>query len=187
MITKQNLNTGGINAGVDELTQLVSVSVAAGTTLAVGTPILRDLTQLPGGQLPVDVAGSTRFFNARITDCGVLATSASAGDVLGVFAGVGEQNRAVTNSSTNAVRYIIPVRKLGLSRVLAGAVSAGTAVTIGAKLIVSNSNIFATVGTRAIGTSVGVVTAFAINTTIAAAITSTGIHVRHYDYDAAGD
>lgn len=172
MITKANLTTSGLNASTDELVRLVSVSLAAGATLAVGTPILRDITQLPGGQLPSDIYPSTKFLNARITDCGVLATATAYGDVLGCFTGLGGQNKPLTNSGTTAARYVIPVRMIGLGRVLAGALTAGTAVTIGSKLIVSNANIFATVGTRAIGTSVGVVTAYAIDTVVPAAIAS---------------
>jgi len=177
MITKSNLSTGSVYGGTDELTQLLTISLTAAQVLAVGTPICRDITKLPGGMLPADASPSVLFFSARQTDTGVLATSANAGDVIGVFTGVGEQNIALTNTTAVTKNFVIPVRRVGLARVLAGAVAAGTAVTIGSKLIITSSNVFATVGTRAIGNSIGVVTAYAVNTTIALATAAGSVAV----------
>jgi hypothetical protein len=146
---------------------LVATPVSGSATLAVGTPLLRDLTKFPGGYGPND-----NVFKARSTDSGVLATSANGGDVIGIFQGKENQPIAYLNPNTTQTTYVASCRMKGIGRVLAGAVASGTAVTIGAALIVSSSNIFATVGTRAIGTSVGTVIAYAINTTVAASVAS---------------
>ena len=176
MITPAQIATDGVNSGVDKIDGFVGVVLQPATTLAVGTPILRDLTQLPGGLLPNDVNPSRLFFNARTSDRGVLATATNPGDVLGVFQGVGEQGVAYANTSGAVQTYPAILRKAGIGRVLAGAVTAGTAVTVGATLITTNANVFATVGTRAIGTSIGRVIAYAVNTTIAVSI-ATGSQV----------
>ena len=167
-INKNFVSTDGLNAGVQADDIFVGVSLAAAGVLAVGTPICRDLTALPGGLLPQDVNPSKLFQNARVSDHGVLATSANAGDLLGVFQGVGEQGIAYTNNTGAAQYYPAPCRFQGIGRVLAGAIAAGTAVTIGSILVISNANIFATVGSRAFGTAIGRVIAYPVNTTVAA-------------------
>lgn len=149
---------------VDDI--LVGVPVAASATLAIGTPICRDITQVYG--VPLDQPPSKLFQNARVGDRGVLATSANAGDLLGVFQGV--SGAAYKNTGSVQTIYEAKCAFQGVGRVLAGAVASGTAVTIGAKLVVSSSNIFATVGSRAIGTAVGIVLAYPVNTTVAANI-----------------
>lgn len=166
-INKNFVCTDGLNAGVQTDDILVGYTIAASGTLAQGTPICRDLTALPGGLLPLDQPPSKLFQNARVSDRGVLATSANAGDLIGVYGGA-----AITNSGSVSALYELPLKFQGIGRVLAGAVASGTAVTIGAKLIISSSNIFATVGSRAIGTAVGQVVAYPINTTVAANISS---------------
>jgi hypothetical protein len=162
-VNKNLVSTDGLTAGVQGDDILVGISLANNAVLAQGTPISRDLTQLPGGYAPLDIQPSKLFQNARVSDRGVLATSANAGDLLGVY-----QGATYTNTSGATQIYVATCKFQGLGRVLAGAISSGTAVTIGAKLVVSSSNIFATVGSRAIGTAVGQVAAYAVNTTVAA-------------------
>jgi hypothetical protein len=167
-VNKNLVCTDGLNASVQVDDILVGVPVAASGTLALGTPICRDLTQVYG--MPQDVPPSKLFVNARVGDRGVLATSANAGDLIGVFQGV--SGGAYKNSGSVQAIAEVKCAFQGVARVLAGAVASGTAVTIGANLIISSSNIFATVGSRAIGTSVGKVMAYPINTTVAANIAS---------------
>lgn len=169
-INKNFVATDGLNAGVQGDDILVGYSIAASGTLAQGTPICRDLTQLPGGFLPQDQQPSKLFQNARVSDRGVLATSGNAGDLIGIY-----QGPSITNSGSVASIYEIVCKFQGLGRVLAGAVASGTAVTIGSALIITSSNIFATVGSRAIGTAIGLVAAYAINTTVASSV-ATGSH-----------
>jgi hypothetical protein len=163
-ISKNFVVTDGPGAGVQVNEILIGVPLVNAATLAVGTPILRDITALPGGMLPRDANASKLFYNSAVGDRGVLATSASAGDVIGVYQGVGSQGTPYTNNSGATAIYVATCRMQGIARVLAGAVAAGSAVTIGSSLIVSNSNVFATVGTRAIGVSIGRVIAYTINT-----------------------
>lgn len=164
-VNKNFVATDGLNAGVQGDDIQVGISLANAAVLAQGTPILRDLTQLPGGFAPQDVGPSKLFQNARISDRGVLATSANAGDVIGVY-----QGSSYTNTTGSSQIYVASCKFQGLGRVLAGAVAAGTAVTVGANLITTNANIFATVGARAIGTAIGKVVAYPVNTTVAANI-----------------
>lgn len=166
-INKNFATTDGLNAGVQTDEILVGISLANNGVLAQGTPICRDLTQLPGGLAPQDAGPSKLFQNARISDRGVLATSANAGDLIGVY-----QGATYTNTTGSSQIYVASCRFQGLGRVLAAAIAAGTAVTVGANLIISSANIFATVGSRAIGTAVGKVVAFPVNTTVAASIAS---------------
>lgn len=162
-INKNFIATDGLNAGVQGDDIQVGISLANNAVLAQGTPLCRDLTQLPGGYAPQDVNPSRLFQNARVSDRGVLATSANAGDLLGLY-----QGPSYTNTTGAAQIYVATCKFQGLGRVLAGAIAAGTAITIGAKLVISSSNIFATVGTRAFGTAIGQVAAYPVNTTVAA-------------------
>ena len=144
-------------------------SLAAGGVLAVGQPVCRDVTQFVGQYSIVPNPPSTLF--AASADKVVLPTSANAGDVFGVFQGPGYNAVPYTNLSGATQAYGSGTyRKVGPGRVLAGSLTAGTAVTVGSTLVISNANAFATVGARAIGTSLGRVLAYPINTSVAAAI-----------------
>lgn len=145
------------------------MNLAAAGTLAVGQVVSRDVTQFVGQYSIVNNPPAAVF--TASADQVVLPTSANAGDVYGVYQGPGYNNALYTNSTGATLAYGSgSYRKYGPGRVLAGAVTAGTAVTVGSTLIVTATNAFATVGVRAIGTSVGRVIAYPINTTINAAI-----------------
>jgi hypothetical protein len=171
-VNKTFVVTDGNFPGVQTDDILIGSSISASGTLNVGQPFCRDLTQLAGGHAQNDLAivPSKLFYNARTSDRGVLPTSANAGDCIGIFQGIEGQGIAYTNTGSASVIYVAQCRQKGIGRVLAGAVASGTAVTIGAALIVSSSNAFATVGSRAIGTAVGTVVAYPIFTTVSASV-----------------
>lgn len=134
-------------------------------TLLVGQPVMRDVTQFVGQYAILNNPPSALF--QASADQVVLPTSANAGDVYGVFQGPGYNNVTFTNvTGANLAYGSSCYRKVGPGRVLAGAILAGTAVTVGSTLVVSPANAFATVGARAIGTSLGRVLAYPINTAI---------------------
>ncbi len=143
--------------------------LAAGGVLAVGQPVMRDITQFVGQYSITPNPPSTLF--AASADQVVLPTSANAGDVFGVWQGPGYNPVPYTNLSGATMAYgTSSFRKYGPGRVLAGAIFGGAAVTIGSTLVTTAANNFATVGTRAIGTALGRVIAYPINTSVAAAI-----------------
>jgi hypothetical protein len=72
------------------------------------------------------------------------------GDVYGVY-----QGPPITNNTGATQVYAIEALQFGYGQVLAGAVTAGTAVTVDGALIISSSNAFATQGSAAINVYVG--------------------------------
>ena len=158
----------GPNAGAETADFSGIVQVAAAGVVSVGQVYMRDLTQLVGQYGIVNNPPSALFVSSG--DQLVLPTSANAGDVYGVYQGAGYNNAPFTNvTGANAAYSAGDFRKIGPGRVLVGAIAAGTAVTVGAALVQLAAQNFATVGVRAIGTTVGRVIAYPINTLINAA------------------
>ena len=157
----------GPNAGTDWLEFEGALQVPAGLCIAQGQVYKRNILALqgPNYQYPQQSSG----------DRVVLPNSTSAGYVYGVYQG------PQLVAPAGGVLPIQPAsfRRLGVGQVLCGAVSGGTAVTIGsivgcsAALGASATN-YATVQTATIGTLVGVVMAQPINTYLVGAVTATG-------------
>jgi hypothetical protein len=171
-------NPGLVNDGPNASGEIFDfgaiIQLASTATFSPGQVVVRDLTQLVSqySQIPNN-APATVFVPQA--DQVVLPTSANGGDVFGVWQGVGYGSAIYTNSTGATQAYSSGTfRRNGVGKVLAGALTGGTAVTIGSTLIVSAANAFATVGTRAIGTAVGRVVAYPINTTIPLGVTTTG-------------
>ncbi len=159
----------GPNASAETADFEAVFQLAPGGSLAVGQPVSRDITQYVG-QYAIYPNPPSPLFPAS-ADQVVLPTSPNAGDVFGCFQGPGYNALPFTNLTGANLPYgAATYRRFGPGRVLAGALTAGTPVTIGSTLVVSAANVFATVGARAIGTSLGRVIAYPINTSVPLAI-----------------
>jgi hypothetical protein len=139
------------------------ITLAAAATLALGATVCRDITQLVG------IAGQSGASNTQnLPDVVVVPSSANAGRTYGVY-----QGPSITNLTGQSVAYFLAFRRKGVGLVLATAVTAGTAVTVGSNLIsqptTSNQVI---VGAFATGKEIGMVIALQINTTNSTAITA---------------
>jgi hypothetical protein len=116
-------------AGTTSFRRTGTYSIPASGTLKRGQPLCRDITQLSGffstrgGGAPaanVPTSGGQ-------SDILVLPTSANAGACFGVYQGPD----IVNPSSTTALVVPVQCMKMGYGVVLAGALAAGTAITVG--------------------------------------------------------
>lgn len=129
----------GPNAAWDTSDTFCQITIAAAGTLQQGMPVLLLVSSLgPNATTPV-------------CEQVVKANGTGAGPVFGVY-----QGPNITNGSSAAVTYTIQVRTSGYGVVYAGAVAAGTAVTVGGSLVVTSANPFATEGSATIFATVGV-------------------------------
>jgi hypothetical protein len=153
--------TGAPFACTEFMDATAQIQLANAAVLQQGAVVCRDITQIVG--LPGLVGTSA---TASQTDQVLLPASANAGRIFGVY-----QGPTITNATGSPVTYTLDFRKIGPGLVYAAAVSAGTAITIGANLIAqptTSSNVI--VGAFATGKEVGMVIATPINTTVALAI-----------------
>lgn len=110
----------GFNYAPDIITSVVTYTIPASGTLLTGQPLCRDVTQIPSS------AGA---------DICVLPNNANAGTCIGVY-----QGPNITNPSSTATLVVdIEVITDGWGVVLAGAATAGVAVTVGGALVVASS------------------------------------------------
>lgn len=183
----------GINASGDVIDAEAVISLPSGgfpgfPAIPTGLPVLRNLavlvnvgTQGSAPTIPQNAAGSAPF-PVGAPDVVVPANAgAIAGDVFGVFQGPSQgalipttiagsytQGPITSPFGSFPVNTRLVCRKTGIGWVLAGAATGGNTIAVGQPLIVTPAQTFpyATRGVRAIGTSLGLVTAQPISTTL---------------------
>jgi hypothetical protein len=141
----------GFNYQADAAYVDVVVQLASGAVCTTGQVLCRDVTNIP---------------SATAADQCVLPTSANAGPVMGAY-----QGPAITNSTGATATYTIQLQVGGWGSVFAGTNATPTRVTVGSNLVVTSSNLYATVGAYAVNTEIGVALATGTNTAVGANLT----------------
>lgn len=158
--------------GDDDMGQIV---LANGSTLKLGQPLCIDITKLgPDNNVP------NNAINPPLCEQLVATTSTNAGDIFGVVTGVTSslpknvtlsQVQGIptwTNSTGGNVTLTVDVRQVGWAYVYAGTAAigqtGGNSILVGSRLITTSAQPFAIQGSSAIGSTVGLALATAINT-----------------------
>jgi hypothetical protein len=171
--TTRQIDGPNANWGADD--EIGAITLAANATVKLGQPLSIDVTQLgPDNNVPNN--GAALPLGERL----VATTSANAGALFGVVTQVQTplpKNLSLTyvngvptytNISGSNLTVVVWVRQLGWAYVYAGAVSiasSGASILVGSTLVTSTTQPFAVAGTAAIGSTVGIALATAINTT----------------------
>lgn len=147
------------------------INVASGTTLAQGTPLRRSVTAIQG-QNPqvIPYIGINPSLGLNGGDQFVLPNATGGAFVAGVYDSPGVNNIAGTSTIQAAISGL---SRQGVTPVLCGAVSGGTAITVGCLVGLSTAAVntaattnFATVQAATNGLFLGVVCATAVATTL---------------------
>jgi hypothetical protein len=179
-------NAAGDFLDSEAIFQLAGGGIPGFGPLPNGLPVVRDITKLVNVStnnakptIPIN-QGSPGPFPVGAPDQVLLSTAAVIGDIYGVIQGpdpnaasqYGQTPTAYNPVGSVASPIKVITRRLGVGWVLVGVRNGGTAVTVNAALNLGTTDYWGVVGSRAIGTSIGKVIAYPVDTKLTAAVSA---------------